>query len=220
MTSHNNPADTLLIFDLDGTLCRTESSFVPTMRAISDDYGVAYAGDAAVMGQVGETYPDFLTWLTKQGFPSDIDALGTSISQREIESIQQSGELYPDVDATLRSLKQVGYRLAICTNGDMNYTSTVLGKFDLLKLFDAIKTHGDARQSKTVMIAELLNRFRPAHAFMIGDRTHDFVAGRANGCTVIAAIYGFIGDREAVDIDARLERFADLLRVIEQYLGD
>lgn len=212
MTSHN--ANTLLILDLDGTLNRTESTFVPTLRAAYRQHGIPHVGDAAVLHMVGETFPTFLEWLAMQGFPADADAFAEEISVCEHESITKSGELYPLVEETLRALKSQGYLLAICTNGDIEYTSAVLGKFDLMSLFDGIKTHGDSQQTKTEMIHELLERFRPTHAFMIGDRYHDFVAGKANGCTVVATTYGFAADGEADEVDILLERFADLPEIV------
>jgi phosphoglycolate phosphatase len=210
---------TLLIFDLDGTLYRTESSFLHTMRVAYANHGVPYAGDDAVLGMVGETFPAFVDWLALQGFPHDSDALSREIATHEHRSIERHGKLYPEVAETLLALKRAGYSLAICTNGDMRYTSAVLGKFGLLDLFDAIKTHGDAQQTKTQMIAELLEQLQPAQAFMIGDRYHDFIAGQANGCTVIATTYGFAADGESNTVDARLERFADLPDIVRRFLS-
>ena len=219
MTQQITPSDVLLIFDLDGTLYRTESSFVPTMKAAYAARGIPYVGDAAVLGMVGETFPTFLKWLAEQGFPSDAEALSRDISTYEYQSIAEDGEIYPEVQRTLRTLKQRGFLLAICTNGDMEYASAVLGKFDLLGLFDSIKTHGDSEQSKTEMIAELLERFRPSHSFMIGDRYHDFVAGRANDCIVVATTYGFADDGEADEVDFRLDRFTDLPAIVAPFAG-
>jgi len=217
MTPQITPSDVLLIFDLDGTLYRTESSFVSTMKAAYANHGIPYVGDTAVLGMVGETFPTFLKWLAEQGFPSDADALSEEISNYEHESIAEDGELYPQVEETLRTLKRQGFLLAICTNGDMGYAGAVLGKFDLLNLFDGIKTHGDSQQSKTEMIAELLETFRPAHSFMIGDRYHDFAAAIANDCIVVATTYGFASDGEADEVDFRLDRFADLPAIVKPF---
>jgi len=215
MTSHN--AHTLLIFDLDGTLNRTEATFIPTMRETYAQHSIPYVGDATILNMVGETFPTFLQWLAEQGFPEDVDALSSEIARYEFESIARSGELYPHVEETLRHLKEQGFLLAICTNGDIAYTTAVLGKFDLMNQFDGIKTHGDSQQSKTEMIAELLEEFRPSHAFMIGDRYHDFVAGKANDCTVVATTYGFAADGEADEVDVLLGHFADLPKIVEQF---
>ncbi len=219
MTPLTTPSDVLLIFDLDGTLYRTESSFVSTMKAAYASHGIPYVGDAAILGMVGETFPNFLEWLAEQGFPNDADALSRDISKYEVESIAEDGELYPGVEETLRTLKQRSFLLAVCTNGDMQYVGAVLGKFGLLNLFDGIKTHGDSEQTKTEMIAELLEGYRPEHAFMIGDRYHDFVAGRANDCIVVATTYGFASDGEADEVDFRLDRFSDLPAIVTPFVA-
>lgn len=216
MTSYSDNANTLLIFDLDGTLNRTESTFVPTMRAAYAEHDIPYVGDDAVLNMVGETFPDFLEWLATQGFPDDADALAREIATYEFESIAENGELYPGVVETLRDLKKKGYKLAICTNGDMAYTSAVLGRFDMMTVFDAFQTFGDTGLSKTDMISDLLAQFQPTHAFMIGDRYHDFVAGKANGCTVVATTYGFAADGEADEVDVLLDDFAELPAIVEQ----
>ncbi|MFC2095906.1 HAD family hydrolase [Candidatus Bipolaricaulota bacterium] len=217
MTPLTGPADILLIFDLDGTLYRTESSFVSTMRAAYAAHGIPYVGDDAVLGMVGETFPTFLKWLAEQGFLASQETLASDISKYEYDSIAKDGELYPLVEETLRDLKITGYSLAICTNGDIQYTTAVLGKFGLMELFDGIKTHGDSEQSKSEMIAELVERFKPEHAFMIGDRYHDFIAGHANGCIVVGTTYGFAADGEAAEVDFRLDRFADLPKIVKPF---
>jgi len=204
----------LVIFDLDGTLYDTESSFLPTMRAVFKQYGVPYIGDRQVMSMVGETYATFLEWLRAKGFGAEESELAEAISALELDSIHEDGCLYDGVPETLRLLREQGYTLAICTNGDQPYTRAILGKFDLIDVFDAIKTHGDARESKTVMIRQLLEHYKPHHAFMIGDRYHDFLAGAANDCTVVAARYGFADAREADGVDAAFRQFSDLPGIV------
>jgi phosphoglycolate phosphatase len=211
--------DVLLIFDLDGTLYRTESSFVPTMQAAYAEHGIPYAGDDAVMAFVGEPFDALLGWLISQGFPHDVPALAEEIASSEYRSIARDGELYPDVVTTLRSLVVRGFRMAICTNGDARYVDAILGKFGLRSQFDRIATHGDARETKTVMVAGLVAAFRPRKTLIIGDRRHDFEAGRANQCTVVAATYGFADDWKSENPDVLLDRFADLPAVVDAALS-
>ena len=205
----------LLIFDLDGTLYRTQSSFIPTMKEAYRQHGIPYPGDEAVLSKVGDTFSCFLAWLQEQGFEGTEEDLARDIATYEHTTIAEGGELYPGVETTLRHFKQNGYRLAICTNGDVPYTKAVLGKFDLYDQFDGIKTHGDAGQSKTEMIRELLDEFEPKCAFMIGDRHHDFIAGRATGCVVVATSYGFASANEAEDVDHRISEFQALADIVE-----
>jgi len=214
MTTEHPTTDTLLIFDMDGTLYRTESSFLPAIRGIYSRYDVEYPGDEVLLKAVGEPYGWLLDWMASEGFPQDTAILTPEITQAEYDSARRNGQLYPGVEETLRSLKAAGHRLAICTNGGADYVDVILGRFGFGSLFDAIKTYAEDGRSKVEMVGELLDRFHPSRAYMIGDRYHDFEAGRANGCTVVAVTYGFAQDWTTADIDLRLDRFADLAGII------
>jgi len=208
------PAPTLCIFDLDGTLYRTASSFVPTMRRIYEEFGVKTPPDDVIMSMVGETYTTFIEWLIPQGFPDDVDRLGERVSEIEFASIETDGELFPDVEATLRELKKRGCRIALCTNGDRRYASFVLDRFEIAGLFDALATNDDDRRTKLEMVAELIREAQPARTFVIGDRYHDVQAGRANGCIVVGVAYGYGEPEELRAADHVIESFHELRALV------
>lgn len=205
----------LLIFDLDGTLYRTESSFLPTMRRVFEQYGIGSPSDKEIMGRVGEPFSAFLDWAIEYGLPTDRDALARTIANAEYASIRERGELFPGVLETLRALRERGHPVAICTNGDQQYTGVILGKFGLRKLFDEIRTHEDAKQSKTEMISELRARWPDRPAVVIGDRYHDVEAGKANGCVVVGTAYGYGVPGELKDADHCITGLADLIDIID-----
>ncbi len=208
-------ADRLLIFDLDGTLYRTESSFVPTMRNVYGEYGLPYPSDRAILGFVGEPFPVFLDWLVEEGFPSERAALAKRIAEIELASIRERGELFPGVPETLAALRDGGYAIGLCTNGDMRYTEVVLSTTGVLHLFDELQTNETEGRTKAELVRDLLRRAPHERAFMIGDRYHDVQAGRANGCTVIGATYGYGPAEELEAADRLIDAFPDLPRVLE-----
>jgi len=208
-------ADRLLIFDLDGTLYRTESSFVPTMRNVYGEYGLPYPSDRAILGFVGEPYPVFLDWLLEQGLPGDRDALGRRISAIELASIRERGELFPGVPETLSALRNGGYVVSLCTNGDMIYAEAVLSATGVLHLFDELQTNETEGHTKAELVRDLLRRAPHERAFMIGDRYHDMQAGRVNGCAVIGVTYGYGPAEELAVADRLIDAFSDLPRVLE-----
>ncbi|HIE56456.1 MAG TPA: HAD family hydrolase, partial [Chromatiaceae bacterium] len=195
----------LLIFDLDGTIYRTESSFLPTMHRVYAEFGVTPPPDREIMGMVGETFDRFLDWLIRQGFTVAKDELARLIAGYEAAAMREDGELYPDARDTLAVLRRRGYLLSICTNGDSRYAYAILDRFGIRHLFSEIATNEDDRSMKPEMVRLLLRRLRPAAAFVIGDRHHDIEAGRANGCTVIAAAYGYGKEEELAGADYRIE---------------
>jgi len=212
MTSH---ARHLLIFDLDGTLYRTESSFVPTMRAVYDEYGIPYPSDVAILGQVGEPFPVFLDWLIAQGFPNDRDAVARRITETELEAIGGRGTLFPGVAGTLRDLRAAGYAIALCTNGDLRYARVVLSSCGILDLFDELQTNEIEGTTKTELVRDLLSRVPHERAFMIGDRYHDMQAGKENKCTTIGAAYGYGSSDELSSAHRQIAAFPELRSALE-----
>ena len=185
------PEHALVIFDLDGTLYRTESSFLETMMRTYRAHGVVPPPEREILALVGETFETFLEWLKPQGFAPAIQDLAKEIGETESAAIAERGEAYPAAVETLRSLRDSGCRLAICSNGDAVYVGAVLRRIGAADLFDRIMTFQDRKMPKPQMVAELLDQFRPAHAILVGDRYHDLEAGRANGCFVVGAAYGY-----------------------------
>jgi len=204
----------LLIFDLDGTLYRTASSFLPTMRRVFESFGAAAPADEEIMAHVGEPFSVFLDWASGRGLDAERDTLARIIADAEYDSIRACGELFPGVLETLRALRDLGHVLAICTNGDRHYTGVILEKYRIGDLFNAIRTYEDEKKPKTRMTAELRARWPDRSAFVIGDRIHDVEAGQANGCTVIGAKYGYGQPAELESADHRIESFPELLRIL------
>jgi phosphoglycolate phosphatase len=220
MAVQANRADRLLIFDLDGTLYDTRTSFVPTMRIVYAEYGLPYPSDAVILGFVGEPFPVFLDWLIEHGFPTGREALAQHISEIELASIRERGALFPGVRETLGELSGDGYVICLCTNGDRRYAEAVLSTCGVLHLFAELETNEVEGRTKADLVRDLLRRVPHKRAFMIGDRYHDMEAGRANGCTVIAAGYGYAGPRELDEADLIIERFPDLLRTLASNAAD
>ncbi len=207
----------LLIFDLDGTLYCTESSFLATMKRVYREYGVPAPEDREILSHVGEPFPAFVAWLVGQGFAAEQDQLAARISAIEQAEIQRHGKLFPGVDTTLRRLDDEGHAIALCTNGDAAYARLVLGSGGILPLFACLKTLDGEGHSKTSMVAELVAAFPRHRPVVVGDRIHDIDAGRRNGCTVVAATYGYGNSEEWAQADVRIDdirRLPDMLRTL------
>jgi len=207
----------LLIFDLDGTLYRTESSFVPTMRAVYANHGRPYPGDAAVLARVGETFEAFVAWVLGHGFDLDAASLRREIAELELAGIAAHGALYDGVPETLDALTARGCPLALCTNGDRPYVDAVLARGELTARFARLRPLEDDGASKTVRVSELLVEFAPRPAIVVGDRSHDLEAARANGCRVVGALYGYARDGELADADAGIGSIRELPALVDRW---
>jgi phosphoglycolate phosphatase len=210
MAAPASRADCLLIFDLDGTLYDTRTSFIPTMRSVYAEYGLPYPSDGVILGFVGEPFPVMLDWLIEHGFSTGREALARQISEIEFASIRERGALFPGVRETLEGLREAGYTICLCTNGDRRYADAVLSACGVLHLFAELETNEVEGRTKVDLVSDLLRRVPHKRAFMIGDRYHDMEAGRANGCTVIAVEYGYGSSEELEVADRRIGSFSDL----------
>lgn len=209
----------LLIFDLDGTLYRTESSFARTMRRVYEVHGISYPGDAAILGTVGETFAAFVDWLVEQGFTGSPQDLRDEISRIELAAIREHGALYERVPETLRDLRRAGSILTLCTNGDRRYVDAVLGRGGIARLFSQLSTFEEDGRSKAERVGDLLRAYPDRAGIVVGDRHHDIEAARHNGCRVIGAAYGYARDGELAAADARIHSFAELPATIERLIA-
>jgi phosphoglycolate phosphatase len=185
------------------------------MHRVYDEFGVSRASDREILAQVGETYATFVRWLLPQGFPQDASALAARITEIEFDSIVSHGRLFDGVREGLETLRRGGLCIALCTHGDRRYAEHVLGTHGILPLFETLQTNYDDRRSKPEMVRQLLRRFRPAHAIVVGDRRHDIEAGEANGCLTVGAAYGYAGPGELDRASRTIAQFDELLPIVE-----
>lgn len=107
--------------------------------------------------------------------------------------------VFPAVAEMLEALKKGGFPLYVCTSKHEHFARRILEHFGIAKYFKAI--YGDRMEyeshSKTDLLARIL-REQPIDsgtAWMVGDRTFDIEAARANDLRCVAAAWGY-GTRE------------------------
>lgn len=204
----------LLIFDLDGTLYNSATSFLPALKRLFKEYGIEYNEEEAIKF-IGE--PDYKFWeyLKTKNFKDNIDKVLQKMDDYEYSEVEKSGKLYSEVREILQKFKKKGYTLSLCSNGIKEYIEKVLKKFDLLEIFSDIRYPLNKGETKDRMVGEILEKHKPEMAFMIGDRYHDMMAAFKNGIVFIGAMYGF-GKREIEKADYKIEKFKELEELIER----
>lgn len=206
----------LLIFDLDGTLYNSASSFLPALKKLFNEYGVEYDEKEAIKF-IGE--PDYKFWeyLKKKNFKENIEKIIKKMDDYEYGEVEKSGELYQGVKETLKYFKKKGYKIVLCSNGVKEYIEKVLKKFRMDKIFDEIKFPENKEDTKGKMVREIIQKYRPDIAFMIGDRYHDMMAALENHIIFIGAVYGF-GKKEIEKAEYKIKNFIELKSLIEEIL--
>jgi phosphoglycolate phosphatase len=186
-------ARSTVLFDLDGTL--------------TDPYVGISRSFAYAMAELGRPLPDDYDYRPSIGPPMRV-AFGLFCGTDEDE-ITRGIALYRERYATIGlfenavydgvrdMVQRVGsaFRLLVCTSKPHAFANRILAHFDLAGAFDAVygAEFDGTRSNKAELMAWLLERERldPRAAIMIGDRSHDIVAARANGVAHATVGWGY-----------------------------
>jgi phosphoglycolate phosphatase len=213
------PKRGLLIFDLDGTLFRTDICSVRALESVFHDHALGSPPTDEWIGLFGQPNSYFVGWLEERAGPGLGERLLDEIAARELAMVPREGKLYAGVMDALTELRPQVEQMAICSNGPEPYVRTVLSSQGLDGLFDAVRWRRDGDISKVEMLKELLARLSGRPAIVIGDRSEDIAAAHANGALAIGVAYGFGGEGEVDEAEAVVLSPAELPSAVAGLLG-
>jgi phosphoglycolate phosphatase len=213
-----------MIFDMDGTLFRTETVILSAYHATFDQMrreGV-YVGETPpeerMLGSLGMLLEDIWKRVLPDASRQVRERADELFIRYEMEEIRAGrGEFYPEVVPTLRKLRERGIRLFVASNGLEAYVKGVVKYNGLEEEFEGLYSAGEYQtRSKVDLVRILLDKHRIDSAWMVGDRSSDVEAGRENGLFTVGCAYaGFGDDAEIRDADAIIASFGELLELLK-----
>ena len=216
-----------LLFDLDGTITKSEEGIFNCMRYAMDWAGVPYPEPEVFRTFIGPSlYDSFANTLHMD------DAQAKAMVAKYRERYNSVGlfeaEVYDGVADTLNKLRKNGCVLAVATRKPTEPTLRILDKFGVGKYFDVVVgSNPDGTGSdKRYIISQVLAKLRSEHGLtdndiengrvaMIGDRLYDIEGGKACGLQTIGVLYGY-GSREefeAAGADHIVEKPGEILEL-------
>ena len=192
----------LLIFDVDGTLFQTHLVTVPAVQQSFQRHGLPIPPDREICDLFGRSGGEFRAWLRSLCPEQTVGELGRDIGRIEQEMVHERGRLFPRAREVLTTLRSSAAQMAVCSNGSRAYVEAVLLSQGIDGLFDAVRCRQSDRDSKPLMVAELLDELDARPAIVIGDRDDDVEAAHENGLRAVAATYGYGSEEELASADA------------------
>ena len=189
---------TTILFDLDGTLTRSEKGI--TRSAL-------YACEK--MGFTGHNEEEFKVFIGPPLFESFQKVCGMTPDEahRAIELYRErfsvlgwaENEVYAGIAALVRSLKKNGCKIAITTAKPQAFAEKIARKFGFEPYLDALIGPGmdNTHASKAWIVKKAIEQLGGVPV-MIGDRCYDVEGGRENGIDTIGVCYGY-GTREELE---------------------
>lgn len=179
----------LAIFDLDGTLHRTEAALTPAIRMALSDVGAAVPPDGEIESLYGEPIPLICESLLPGAGAEAHRAFVTALKARQAQTVPGTAEAYEGIPEILDILQADGWLLAVCSNAGIDYIELVVGALGLGPIFSFLSGLEPGR-SKEKRIGELASA-AGGFAVAIGDRYLDFEAATAAGLPSVGCAWGY-----------------------------
>jgi phosphoglycolate phosphatase len=215
-----------VIFDMDGTLFQTEKVAVPAFhRTVQrlEKTGL-YTGPTPTDEQVTATFGMVQEEIWERLLPDAEEQVREQADRwwlkHELECISEGmGELYPGVTEGIHELKKRGWALFVASNGLGPYVRGILDFYGLSEFFTGVYTAGDYHTArKEDLVQRLIESHGVQQGYMVGDRSSDVRAGKANGLTVIGCRYAgypqFSAETELAEADVIADSFSAVVKTV------
>ncbi len=210
---------TTILFDLDGTLTRSEKGITRSALYAAEKLGFTGYTEEQFKAFIGP--PLFASFKSICGMTDEQADLAVTAYRERFSTIGWAeNEVYTGIPLLLRSLKKNGAKIAMATAKPQVFAERIAKKFGLAPYLDALVGPDFAvkHASKADIVkkaAELLGGV----PVMIGDRCYDIEGGRANGIDTIGVCYGY-GTREELEAAGATQIAATVEELTNMLLGD
>jgi len=220
--SNNDEENTMafdyILFDLDGTLTKSDEGVTKAMAHAFDFFGLKYESYEELTKYIGP--PIFNTFIEEYGFPVEKAKLAMEKYREYYRSKGfMENELYSGMRELLADLKEHGKRLAVATLKPEDDAKRVLEYFNIDGYFDCVAGAAEeAAFNKKANIIEIAmaksGGVDRTHTVMIGDRGSDVVAAKLCGVASIGVLFGYGAAAEFADADFVAETVEVLGRIL------
>lgn len=188
-----------IIFDMDGTLTKTNQLIFDSFNHIAAKYE-------------GRSYTD--EEITAMFGPPEEGALAEIVGEEKLEGAMQEylkyyrahhkdlAQLYPGILDVLKYLKRRGVHLAVFTGKGIRTTTITMQLFGLMPYFEFVVTGNDVENYKPSAegILKIMKHFsvRKDEVLMVGDSVGDVKASLEAGIRIAAVLWDSYGKKKVL----------------------
>ncbi|OJH41567.1 HAD family hydrolase [Cystobacter ferrugineus] len=200
-----------IVFDLDGTLVDSLPDIIASFQYALESLKLPVPSDAEVRALVGLPLEDMYAHFA----PDHVPELCAIYREYYPRNFVKRSRPFPGAVELLRTLRERGYTLAIATTKRTDMARRFVEALGLTSALDHIQgTDGFPHKPAPDVIQRALAALGSEGLWMVGDTTHDILAGRAAGLRTYAVTWGNHGPDELATAKPD-EIQADLSRLLE-----
>ena len=185
-------------FDMDGTFIETVVDYVRLANVVFDEMTAAGVPENEInRGASQSEMTSGMRWLINNGKKDLANSMYSKIADKTTDIEMEHSSIARPFDGAvevLELLKSKGYRTGILTRGGRSYAEHILGKCNVLHMFDAIVARDDfpddeAKPSPKAMFnLGTAMGVAPEEILFLGDHKYDWMTARDSG----AGFYGVL----------------------------
>ena len=187
------PPPKTIVFDLDGTLVDSLPDIIASFQYGLESLKLPVPEDAQVRALIGHPLEDMYAHFA----PGHVPALCALYREHYPRNFVTRSRPFPGAVELLRTLRERGYSLAIATTKRTDMARRFVEALGLMPAVDHVQgTDGFPHKPAPDVIQRALAALGTEGLWMVGDTTHDILAGRAAGLRTYAVTWGTHGPEE------------------------
>lgn len=179
-----------IIFDLDGTLFKSDELFKESFNTVRKQMGYESVSESAIKKHIGKPMADLCKEFFGELSFEEVEDIREKVRQEDRKNILRLGSLYKGVREMLNNLREEGFTLCICSYGSREYVDIVLECFGLQGYFSIVKSRVEGL-NKSQLIKQILEETMSSSAIVVGDTVFDTEGADDAKCLSIGVTYGY-----------------------------
>jgi len=185
--------DSIIIFDLDGTLVDSRKDLTKAVNLMRKDYDLRTLSCKELTALIGDGNIK-LVERAISGADIPLSNALQKFSNYYRSHIVDETELYPEAITSLIEIKKMGYKLALVTNKNREFTDIICDRLGIIDFFDIIIGGGDVKELKPhpegILKVLKTTRSTPKSSWMVGDSHTDIAAASRAGINSCLCAFG------------------------------